>query len=153
MKCRKITALLSALTLLTGSLTGLSVSAAAKGSGDVDANGKVAIADAILLARYIAEDTDITVTAQGRANADMNGDDQINSDDSAELLSWLAGAAQPAAGRSVDLLSGYARGGGKALALSDAFSAAELDLTAKLMRELYTEKGSENLLISPLSIS
>ena len=47
MKLRKITAMLSALTLLTGSLTGLHVNAAAKGSGDMDENGAVQIADAI----------------------------------------------------------------------------------------------------------
>ena len=76
MKHRKIIAILSALTLLAGSLSGMNASAAAKGSGDIDENGSVQIADAILLARWIAEDTDITVTTQGLLNADfdMNGD-------------------------------------------------------------------------------
>ena len=157
MKFRKITAVLSALTLLTGSLTGLSVSAAAKGSGDVDANGRVAIADAILLARYIAEDKDITVTAQGRANADMNGDDQINSDDSSELLAWLAGseAPQKSAGRSVDLLAGLTAGEAAAVQPDAAFCKAQADFSAALFRKTVAdeEDPDKNVLISPLSVS
>ncbi|MBQ3940949.1 MAG: serine protease inhibitor [Oscillospiraceae bacterium] len=160
MKLRKITAMLSALTLLTGSLTGLSVSAAAKGSGDVDENGSVAIADAILLARYIAEDTDITVTAQGRVNADMTGDDLIDADDSAALLSWLAGTAsddpQPVEGRSVNLLADIRKGSPAVLNPTDAaFRAAQSKLSADLLRQLQNseEDKNRNLLISPASVS
>ena len=59
--------------------------------GDADANGKVQIADAILMARFIAEDTGISFTAQGRLNADCNEDGLINSADSAWILELLAG--------------------------------------------------------------
>ena len=157
MKKHRFLSVLTALTVLTCGMSGYIASAAAKGSGDVDENGSVQIADAILLARYIAEDTDITVTTQGLLNADMNGDEAVNADDAAALLSWLAGTETfpPAAGRSVDLLEGYARGGGKAEALGAEFSAAQLDFTAKLLKELDAEKEDKggNLLISPLSVS
>ena len=158
MRFRKITAMLAALTLLTGSLSGMSVSAAAKGSGDVDENGSVQIADAILLARWIAEDTDITVTAQGRANADMNGDDKVDSDDAASLLSWLAGTEekQPAEGRSVDLLADVQAGDVQKGDPTDAaFRKAQSKFSADLLRQLQESEGdkNKNLLISPVSVS
>ena len=158
MRFRKITAMLAALTLLTGSLSGLSVSAAAKGSGDVDENGSVQIADAILLARWIAEDTDITVTAQGRANADMNGDDKVDSDDAASLLSWLAGTetAPPSEGRSVDLLADVQAGDVQKGDPTDAaFRKAQSKFSADLLRQLQESEGdkNKNLLISPVSVS
>ena len=59
--------------------------------GDVDCNSLVNIADGVLLARFCAEDTDISVTTQGKANADCNADGNINSDDIIRLLSYLAG--------------------------------------------------------------
>ena len=159
MKRFKILSALTALTLLSCAVTGFAASAAAKGSGDVDENGRTEIADAILLARWLAEDTDISVTAQGLVNADMTGDGQVTTDDAAKLLCVLAGVPDddppPPAGRSVDLLEGYTRGGGKAEALGEDFSAAQLDFTAKLLQELAVEKIDENdnLLVSPLSVS
>lgn len=59
--------------------------------GDVDENGTVQIADAILLARYIAEDA-VTVTAQGKANAELSGDTVLTADDCTKLLQFLAGS-------------------------------------------------------------
>ncbi len=157
MKKHRFLSVLTALTVLTCGMTGYAASAAAKGSGDVDANGTVQIADAILLARWIAEDDDITVTTQGLANADMNGDDAVDSADAAELLCLLAGTntAQPAEGRSVDLLEGYARGGGQTFDIEDpdAFPASQLEFTAKLVKELYSEDSSKNLLVSPASVA
>ncbi|MBQ3940644.1 MAG: DUF4981 domain-containing protein [Oscillospiraceae bacterium] len=58
--------------------------------GDVDCDGRVAIADAILLARYLAEDS-VTVTAQGKINAECDGNDLLDSGDQAALLEFLAG--------------------------------------------------------------
>lgn len=63
--------------------------------GDVDCSGDVKIADAVLLARYLAEDK-VTVTAQGKVNADCfaDGKGALNSDDVASLLKYLAGSAK-----------------------------------------------------------
>ncbi|MCR5306262.1 MAG: DUF4981 domain-containing protein [Oscillospiraceae bacterium] len=58
--------------------------------GDVDCSGNVAIADAILLARYLAEDK-VTVTAQGKINAECDGNDTLDSGDLTALLEHLAG--------------------------------------------------------------
>ncbi len=158
MKFRKITAILSALTLLTGSLSGLPVSAAAKGSGDIDENGAIQIADAILLARWIAEDDDITVTAQGLANADMNGDELVNPDDAAALLSALAGTntAPPAEMRSVDLLADVQPGKAETLdPTAAAFRSAQAKFSADLLRTVQEKEVNKNanLLVSPVSVS
>lgn len=59
--------------------------------GDVDVNASVNVADAVLLARYNAEDTEIRVTRQGARNADINEDHYVDSLDNAMLLQVLAG--------------------------------------------------------------
>ena len=160
MKFRKIVSVLSALTLLTGSLGGMSVSAAAKGSGDVDCNGKVEIADAILLARWLAEDKDITVTTAGLDDADLNGDGQVTTDDSAKLLRLLAGADDddlpPAERRSVDLLADVTPGNVQKGDPSDAaFRKAQSKFSADLLRQLQADEQdkNKNLLVSPVSVS
>jgi len=61
------------------------------GIGDVDQDGAVKISDAIMLARYTAEDTTIAVTDAGVAVADVNFDGKINAADSTALLRKLAG--------------------------------------------------------------
>lgn len=61
--------------------------------GDVDCNGSVAVADAVLLARYIAEDA-VTVTAQGLRNAETDGEAGLTAGDLSVLLQYLAGNVQ-----------------------------------------------------------
>ena len=58
--------------------------------GDVDCNGNVDVADAVMLARFCAEDKEISVSAQGKTNADVNGDGDLTSEDNAKLLEYLA---------------------------------------------------------------
>ena len=62
-----------------------------KQPGDVTCDGNVKIEDVILLNRYIAEDTTITITAKGLTNADMNNDGSSTSDDAIAILRLLAG--------------------------------------------------------------
>ncbi len=65
-------------------------SRAASLRGDTDCSGVVNIADAVLLARFCAEDALITVTAQGKQNSDLDGDAQVGAPDLAILLELLA---------------------------------------------------------------
>ena len=60
--------------------------------GDVDCSGDVKIADAILLARYVAEDK-VEITKQGKVNANCydDGTDKLTAEDTAALLKYLAG--------------------------------------------------------------
>ena len=64
-------------------------------SGDVDCNGAVQIADAVLLARYLAED-DVRITAQGLRNAELDGNTAaLDSGDLIALLQFIAGGGEP----------------------------------------------------------
>ena len=60
--------------------------------GDVDCDGDVTVADAVLLARYIAEDKEVTVKAQGLLNAHCFADSGslINADDLTAILEVCA---------------------------------------------------------------
>lgn len=58
--------------------------------GDVDNSSKVDVADAVLLARFNAEDTAATVSAQGIANADTNKNGKPDSDDVVLILKSVA---------------------------------------------------------------
>ena len=58
--------------------------------GDVNNDGKLTVADSVLLARLVAEDETASVSAQGLANADVNGDGEITSDDTTTLLKILS---------------------------------------------------------------
>ena len=60
-------------------------------NGDFNLNGVTDIADAILLARFLAEDTEISVQPEGKALMDLNGDKYTTSDDLTMLLCYLAG--------------------------------------------------------------
>lgn len=59
-------------------------------AGDVNGDGKVDVSDSVLLARYCAEDDGITLTADGKLNADANGDGSITLDDVTEILRIVA---------------------------------------------------------------
>ncbi len=65
--------------------------------GDVDLSGDVNVADAVKLARYLAEDKEVIVKEQGLANADTNGDTKLTAEDNARLMEYLAGLIDDAA--------------------------------------------------------
>lgn len=60
--------------------------------GDVDCNGDVNVADAVLFARFLAEDQEVTVSNQGKANADCFADanGNLSSEDLSALMEFLA---------------------------------------------------------------
>lgn len=58
--------------------------------GDIDQNGSTNIADAVLLARFIAEDSEVSVTAAGIEAADLDGDGSVTAADLADLLERIA---------------------------------------------------------------
>lgn len=61
--------------------------------GDVNVDGAVGIEDVILLNRFIAEDAAITITDQGRINAECDDVSGIDSGDATAILQILAGFA------------------------------------------------------------
>ncbi|MBR5372590.1 MAG: pectate lyase [Oscillospiraceae bacterium] len=60
-------------------------------SGDVNVDGSVTVADAVLLARVAAEDTAAKITDQGKANGELDGREGLSADDLTYLLKYLAG--------------------------------------------------------------
>ena len=59
-------------------------------AGDVDCNGVVEINDAVLLARYVAQDDTVKITVQGVANGDYNQDSSVDSTDITAVCRQLA---------------------------------------------------------------
>lgn len=78
--------------LLAASLCAVPASAeGAEMIGDVNCSGRMDVADAVLLARLVAEDQDISITEQGLANADADRSGLIDIDDVTRILQMLAG--------------------------------------------------------------
>ena len=61
-----------------------------KRPGDVNCDNTVDISDAVLLARYVAEEQTAVITADGRRNADADGNAKIESDDVIYILRMIA---------------------------------------------------------------
>jgi len=60
--------------------------------GDVDENRSINVLDAVLLARVVAESAGDDVSAQGRINAECDGQVGITAGDLTRLLNYLAGS-------------------------------------------------------------
>lgn len=58
--------------------------------GDADCSKTVDVTDAVLIARYYAEDETAVITNQGKLNADVTHDDVISMDDAAKILQAIA---------------------------------------------------------------
>ena len=58
--------------------------------GDVNCDSAVDIADCVLLARYLAEDKEINVTAEGVRNAKVTGKNTLTADDNVKIMMYLA---------------------------------------------------------------
>lgn len=58
--------------------------------GDISTDGTVDVSDAVLLARFVAEDTAAVILQKALALADVNGDGQSNSDDVIAILKIIA---------------------------------------------------------------
>lgn len=58
--------------------------------GDVNCDGVVDVSDSVLFCRVLNEDASAVMTAQGRINADVNGDGKLTMDDNTALLNLIA---------------------------------------------------------------
>ena len=58
--------------------------------GDVNCDDSVDVADAVLLARMLAEDPEANVSADGKVNADCNDDGNLTADDTIRILRHIA---------------------------------------------------------------
>ncbi|MEE3405167.1 MAG: dockerin type I repeat-containing protein [Acutalibacteraceae bacterium] len=69
------------------SLTGQNALTAA---GDVNLDCSIDVSDAVLVARFAAEDREAVITDQGRQNADVTHDGNVDSQDAAKILQYIA---------------------------------------------------------------
>ena len=58
--------------------------------GNANCAEEVDVSDAVLVARYVAEDTGANLTAQGKINADVTHDGNITGDDTILILRYIA---------------------------------------------------------------
>ena len=58
--------------------------------GDVNEDKSIDVADAVLLARFVAEDSEANVSSQGKQNADVNRNGNPDSEDVVTILKYIA---------------------------------------------------------------
>ena len=58
--------------------------------GDADCSGQVDVADAVLICRYAVEDQEAVITDEGKGNAEVTGDGNINTEDAVKVLRYIA---------------------------------------------------------------
>lgn len=58
--------------------------------GDANCDGSIDVSDAVLIARFAAEDKTAVITDQGKQNADVTGDGNLTSDDTSRILLYIA---------------------------------------------------------------
>ncbi|MBR5362752.1 MAG: RICIN domain-containing protein [Oscillospiraceae bacterium] len=59
-------------------------------TGDVNCSGTVDVSDAVLLARFVAEDAGAELSASGKANAECDGDGELTGNDTIRILQHIA---------------------------------------------------------------
>ena len=59
-------------------------------AGDVNDDGSADVADAVLIARYLAEDAEVRISEKGMAAADVDGSGRVTPDDVTVLLQRIA---------------------------------------------------------------
>ena len=58
--------------------------------GDANCSNTVDVSDAVLIARFAAEDKAAKITGAGMRNADVSGDGNITSEDCVKILKYIA---------------------------------------------------------------
>ncbi len=58
--------------------------------GDANCDGSIDVSDAVLISRFAAEDREATMTDQGRQNADVTNDGNVDGQDSTKILQYIA---------------------------------------------------------------
>lgn len=134
--------------------------------GDANCDQTVDVADAVLLARFAAEDADVSLTAAGRQCADVNLDNTLDAEDLTAILQYIAkqrtvlgfkkeDEKKETKYNAVNLTETAETVEVKSKVSDDKFIASQLDLTVNLLKEslAFDKYANKNTMISPLSIS
>ena len=166
-KKHRLAAIFSCCLLLGTSGLSAAVSAEdtapeAYGYGDVNLDKTVDVSDAVLLARFAAEDTEANISAEGKKLADVNQDGGLTSDDTILILQYIAKLI-PALGpsgevtndyKTVNLMEGIEAGQAESKPVDAAFTGSQYAFAVNLLKQTSKENTEQkNLLISPLSVS
>ena len=122
--------------------------------GDVNEDETVDISDVILLARYTAEDTQISVTKQGLANADLNDDGKYTAEDVTKILRAIAQLEEIYRSGSTNLMKNiHATLNIEGLDADDDFKLAQTKFSLNLLKQNMVKENEKetNPLLSPLS--
>ncbi len=138
---------------------------AAQQYGDLNLDSQVDVSDAVLLARFCAEDPTVNISQTGKTLADVDADGKITQDDTVTLLQFIAklipsiGPAQQIQTdyNAVNLMKDIQAAKVKTKQVDETFAASQYALTVNLLKETALnskkETADENLMISPLSVS
>ena len=171
----RLTALFASCLLLSSMCVPAAVSAEDEPAidnysyGDVNLDEKIDVSDAVLLARYAAEDRTAAITSRGKQLADVNRDGDLTSDDTLQILEYISkkravlGTEQPPqpVGKTICLTENISAEDAAGKSADAAFISSQLGFAANLLRETDLDDSAnrqenekqKNLLISPLSVS
>ena len=79
----------SAAAKLTVSAAAASEKPAGYSPGDINGDGSIDVSDAVLVARFVAEDASAAITRVGVLNADVDGDGNASPDDVILILQFI----------------------------------------------------------------
>lgn len=88
MKKKMLSVLLAACCMAQGALP--CAAAGQTRAGDANCDGRIDVSDAVLTARFAAEDKNAVITDQGKANADVTGNGSVDSEDTTKILQYIA---------------------------------------------------------------
>ena len=86
---RTLIAVLAAVLMTAGSAV-FSASGFQKYPGDANTDRQIDVSDGVLIARYCVEDVSALITEEGLANADADGDGEVNGNDTICVLKMIA---------------------------------------------------------------
>lgn len=137
--------------------------------GDTNCDGQIDVSDAVLLARFNAEE-DVMISTQGKTQGDVNLDGNLDTEDTLQILQYIAklrtelgvqSQTPPETAPTVNLTKDIAQDTVSGKAADETFVSGQLGFTANLLRETHRDEIKErsedddpkNLMISPLSVS
>ncbi|MBR3419347.1 MAG: dockerin type I repeat-containing protein [Oscillospiraceae bacterium] len=88
MKKKMLSMLIAACCMAQGALP--CAAAGQTRAGDANCDGRIDVSDAVLTARFAAEDRNAVITDQGRANADVTGNGNVDAEDTTKILQYIA---------------------------------------------------------------
>ncbi|MBR6994891.1 MAG: hypothetical protein IKH96_02605 [Ruminococcus sp.] len=125
--------------------------------GDINEDGVVDPFDIITYQKYIAGTLSEELSEDRFLNADINMDTEITADDMKQVRDFVLGSTKEFNGASnigsVRLDNTVTVQAAEGTQTDEAFAKAEMKFGVDLLKKCYAERNTDNVLLSPLSIS